>query len=307
MKALRVDNDLDPAGERVVTLTCEIIPYGPEDPCRATLETWDVTTRQALAAPTDAGDVWANMFSGVTFTSGGELVATAQHRGGVQLWDAATLTRIGPPLSLQDVAPFPGDQTRFVGSTEVDGRTFLLANAELSEAVVWGFIDGDPEPIGVIAGVASVGVTSDRIMTAQGHTPFELVDPRTLEPIGAPFVDGDVLPVAIADSDDGMLVVSGFEGAQLWDVESRQPASGGFASWHAALARDGSRLFLGALGFPGAPAGAQVRALTLDSDELRADACVRAGRNLTTAEWELYMPADLPYTPTCPQWPHVGT
>jgi hypothetical protein len=298
----------DGTGERVVTLTCDFADHGPDEPCAATLEIWDVTTRQALAEPTAAGDVWANMFSGVTFTSGGELVATAQHRGGVQLWDAATLTPEGPPLSLQDVAPFPGDQTRFVGSTERDGRTFLVANAELSEAVVWELAEGVPEPIGVIAGVASVGVTPDgRIMTAQGHTTFELVDPRTLEPIGAPFVDGDVLPVAIADSDGGLLVVSGFEGAQLWDAEARQPASGGFASWHAALADDGSRLFLGALGFPGAPGGSRVRVLRLETEGLRVEACARAGRNLTTAEWELYMPADRPYTPACPQWPVVGT
>ena len=156
----------------------------------------------------------------------------------------------------------------------------------------------------MLAGVASVGVTPDgRIMTAQGHTTFELVDPRTLEPIGDPFVDGDVLPVDIAVSDTGLLVVSGFEGAQLWDVEAGRPASGAFAAFHAALEPDGSRLILGGLGIPGAPGGSQVRVLTLETDELRSEACARAGRNLTTAEWELYMPADHSYAPTCPQWP----
>ena len=92
-------------------------------------------------------------------------------------------------------------------------------------------------------------------------------------------------------------------GAQLWDVEARQAASGAFAAWDATLATDGSRLFLGAVGIPGVPLGSEVRMLQLDNEVLRADACARAGRNLTEAEWALFMPADRPYEPTCPQWP----
>jgi WD40 repeat protein len=47
------------------------------------------------------------------------------------------------------------------------------------------------------------------------------------------------------------------------------------------------------------PAGTQV--WDLDPDHLRTEACRRAGRNLTTQEWDRYFP-DEPHHPTCAQW-----
>jgi WD40 repeat protein len=35
----------------------------------------------------------------------------------------------------------------------------------------------------------------------------------------------------------------------------------------------------------------------------RRRACATAGRNLTSAEWKLYLPAGTPYRATCPSWP----
>jgi hypothetical protein len=40
----------------------------------------------------------------------------------------------------------------------------------------------------------------------------------------------------------------------------------------------------------------------MDAEAWRARACAIAGRNLTQAEWDRYLP-DMPYEVTCEQWP----
>ena len=164
--------------------------------------------------------------------------------------------------------------------------------------------DGVVHPIGPVSGnISNVGITSDGdIVTAQGGGTFQLRDPFTLEPVGAPFVT-DIPTFHVQQSSVGTLVSSSPWGAQIWDIASRQPLSGPLASLWAELAPDGSTIFLGAFG-PGAlTGGVDVRAVSLEEPDLLIEACARAGRNLTIEEWELYMPAGDPYRPTCPQWP----
>jgi hypothetical protein len=45
--------------------------------------------------------------------------------------------------------------------------------------------------------------------------------------------------------------------------------------------------------------------LDLDPAHWQTTACHLAGRNLTRAEWDQYLPGR-PYQTTCPQWP-IGT
>ena len=45
-----------------------------------------------------------------------------------------------------------------------------------------------------------------------------------------------------------------------------------------------------------------VRLWDMDPEAWRARACTIAGRNLTQAEWDRYLP-DVPYEVTCEQWP----
>jgi WD40 repeat protein len=291
----------DPTGERVVTLTCA---FDEEPSCDATLTVWDVSTEQPMAGPVDAGPVWFGLFDGAAFTGDGEFVVTAGYAGGVSLWDAATLTPVDATLSLEDIAPLPGAEVRALATGSRDGRSLLVATGEFNEAVVWDLTDGVVEPIGPIAGnISNVGITRDgHVVTAQGGGTFQLRDPFTLEPVGAPFVT-DIPTFHFRQSSVGTLVSSSPWGAQNWDTATSQPLSGPLATLWAEIAPDGSTLYLGAFGEGALTGGAEVRAVELQESALVDVACERAGRNLSIEEWELYMPAGGPYRSTCPQWP----
>ena len=291
----------DPSGERVVTLTCA---FDEEPSCDATLTVWDVATEQEVAGPVDAGPVWFGLADGAAFTGDGAYVVTVGYTGGVRLWDAATLEPVDATLSLADVAPFPGTEVRALATGSRDGRSLLVATGELNEAVVWDLTDGVVQPIGPIAGnISNVGILRDgHVITAQGGGTFQLRDPFTLEPVGAPFVT-DIPTFHFQQSSVGTLVSSSPWGAQIWDIASSQPLSGPLATLRAELAPDGSTVYLGAFGGGGPTGGSEVRAMSLTESDLVDEACERAGRNLTIGEWQLYMPAGDPYRSTCPQWP----
>jgi DNA-binding SARP family transcriptional activator/WD40 repeat protein len=296
--------EFDPDGRRVATLSCPAADYGPDDSCPAELGVWDADTASELAGPVDAGPVWAWMEDGTAFTGDGQFLVTAEFDGEVQRWDAGALEQVGSPLRLGDVSELVGNQARIVEAALVAGRSLVAAQSEFGEAVVWDVTSGAAEPVGVIGGnISNVGFVDDRLIAAQGAGTFQFRDAETLELVGEPFVT-DVPSFWFSASDTGLLVSSSrVSGAQLWDVESRQRVSGVLASSSAALAPDGSVVYLGA----GAPreqgGGDVVRALPIDIAALVAEACERAGRNLTAEEWDRYLPAREPHRTTCEQWP----
>jgi DNA-binding SARP family transcriptional activator/WD40 repeat protein len=294
----------DPTGRKLATLTCPTGDHPPDGSCPAALTVWDIANRQNLAGPVEIGEVWAWMTDGVAFVDAGRSIATAGYEGDVTIRDAGSLDVSGPRLTLRDVAPFPGDQTRAIAAAEADGRSLLIATGELSEGVVWDVTDGRRRPVGVVAGnVSDVGADAGGMpIAAQGTGTFTLLDPETLEPAGEPFVS-ELATQHFHSSDAATIVTSGIEGAQVWDVATRQPITGLLAAAFAQISPDGTEVYLGALGTPGPPLGTTVRVLSLDDEALRDEACERAGRNLTAKEWTLYMPADTPYRLTCPKWP----
>lgn len=248
------------------------------------------------------------MTDGVAFVDSGGSIATAGFEGDVTIRDTARLHLDGEHLVLRDVAPFPGAETRAIAVAEADGRSLLIATGELSDGVVWDVTDGRREPVGVVAGsVSDVGAGPDGMpIAAQGTGTFTLLDPETLEPAGGPFVS-DLATQHFAASAVGTIVTSGIEGTQVWDVAARQPITGLLAAAFAQISPDGTELYLGAFGVPGPPAGTTVRVLSLDREALRTEACQRAGRNLTSEEWALYMPTEATYRLTCPTWPQPIT
>jgi DNA-binding SARP family transcriptional activator/WD40 repeat protein len=295
--------DFHPNGRRVATLSCPAATYGPDGSCPATLTVWNSDTATVLAGPVEAGPVWAWMTLGVAYTGDGEVLAVAGFDGEVQLREASTLQPTGPALRFDDVTALAGSQARIVDAALVDDRSLVVAKGEFGQAIVFDVTGGNAEPVGVMGGnISDVGFIDGRLIAAQGSGTFQLRDPATLELTGAPFVT-DVPSFWFSASDTGLLVSSSREsGAQLWDVQSRQRVSGVLASTSAALAPDGTVVYLGGLGAEGEEAGGIVRALSLDQDHLLAEACARAGRNLTGVEWERYLPSGEPYRATCDRW-----
>lgn len=125
-----------------------------------------------------------------------------------------------------------------------------------------------------------------------------LWDVETRQPIGQPLSGHSV-----AFSPDGKTLASGSKASTiiLWDVETRQPIgqlliSGYSASvLSVAFSPDGRALASGS--WDGA-----IILWDMGQYSWAENACNRAGRNFTRAEWERYFPNE-DYRKTCEQWP----
>jgi hypothetical protein len=190
-----------------------------------------------------------------------------------------------------------------LAGADIDGRSLLVAMGAVGQSVAWDVTDADPTALGWIENAVRVDFTPDGLLiTSGGRGPFMFRDPFTLEPVTDRF-EATVPANSYSFADTGVLVTSGSHGSELWNVADSQPMSGILPSPRAAISPDGSTLYLGAAGFD--PLGHEVRAVSLDPADLRDEACRRAGRNLTTLEWNRLMGAE-DHRATCDQWPLPG-
>ncbi len=288
----------NPDGSQVATLTC---PRDTGEYCPASLSVWDVDTYRRIAGPVDAGEVWSFTENGAAFARGGTVVATVGGRGeNVHLWEAGSLDPLPHPLVLSDVAPLPGE-TRMVAAAEIDGRSLVVAMGAVGVSVVWDVTPAEATPVGWIENAVRIGFTPDGLLiTSGGRGPFVFRDPSTLEPVTDLFA-ATVPPTSFSFSENGLLVTSGSHGSEMWDIATGRSLSGVIPSPRAAISPDGSTLYSGAAG--GDPLGHEVRVASLATEDLREEACRRAGRNLTPQEWTDLMGAAEPRRSTCPAWP----
>lgn len=287
--------DTDQSGERLVTLTC------PPDPsrCVAALDVWDISSGLRLAGPETIGDVWPGLRRGVVFTRGDEQVVTALGTGVVGFWDAITLDSAPGRPKLSDHTAVGGQGTWAVASTETNGRSLLAAHDELGQTVVWDVTDGQTNLIGALENAYRMDFDpTGRLITSSGPGSIVVRDPFTLEPVG------DVMPgPAPADTfevaDTGLMVASGDHGLVLWDLDGEGALTGTIPGVRSTISQDGWTLYLGS----DSSGSSDVRALSMRSDDLIQEACDRAGRNLTIAEWNRTLGTGESYRATCPHWP----
>lgn len=291
--------DFSPDGRSIVSLTC---PVEQEDVCDAVLNLHDVGTGDRMAGPVDAGPVDFRVVNGVEFTPDGTKVVSVTADSEVVIRDVPSFGPTTDPLDLAEVSVAPGLRTIVVTSGERHGREFVAALGDFGPTVVWDRTD-EPRPVGAIESPSN-GIwfgPEGELFVGSVYGPVLIYDPLTLEVIGPPF-PSDEPALRFSLSDTGVLAInSNLGGTMLWDVETREPISGDLPGWISDVDPDGNVLYLGAMGFD--EGGVRVAALPLDLDGLAADACHRAGRNLTADEWRRYMPEDTPYRPTCPEWP----
>jgi hypothetical protein len=105
---------------------------------------------------------------------------------------------------------------------------------------------------------------------------------------------------------DGQTLAStGMDGTvRLWDVVSRQPIGGALRSHPLSAAlRVAFSPDMSFLVSVSTDSGSSLNLRRLNLDELLAQACDIAGRNLIQAEWHLFMPEGMPYRKTCEQFP----
>lgn len=302
-----------PDAELLATET-HLFPTEPGGSDRYRVALWDAGSGEALADLTGPAlevrlgpeDAFPNDVEALAFSPDGTLLAGGDDTGHVYLWDVASHRPVGEPIEV------PLDpQVEFNGVLGVafshDGS--MLAVAHGQNASVWRlpgrellFTVNVDDGYGRSKAVAFSA--DDRILATGGGTGVvRFWDAAT----GA--ADGGASGHAVTAnacwieslefSPDGRtLLTSGCDGsARLFDASSRQeigsPLQGpGNESNSAVFSPNGRRIFVayrGGLGF--------VWNVTLGA--WKEHACTVAGRNLTRAEWERYLP-ERPYELVCP-------
>jgi WD40 repeat protein len=144
----------------------------------------------------------------------------------------------------------------------------------------------------------------DTLVTSDFSGNIRLVDLRTRTQVGPPMT-GKAVPVSIVVVlPGGDRIVAAFFGgptSEAWIFERATgqaigdpfPSLAQFSA--ASVSPDGKTLITGD--------GTQMMRWDIDWTTWRQTACRIAGRNLTQAEWSLYLPNGGPYRPTCPEFP----
>jgi WD40 repeat protein len=199
----------------------------------------------------------------LAFSSDGQVLASGNEDGSITLWDPSTGAQIGRSFEV------PGGSSLVVGiAFSPDGRILATGNADGSVSL-WDSSTQD------LLGSLSGG-HADQVLTL-AFSP----DGRTLASGGG----------------DGTIA--------LWDIAHRRQIGESFSGYAEKInglqfSPDGASLVSG--GDAGSYYIWNQILWTQDPTALQDRLCTVAGRNLTHAEWDTFLPAD-PYRRTCPAFP----
>jgi WD40 repeat protein len=261
------------------------------------MQVWDTSTGEVRGAPLEVRSLglWAAALS-----PGGDLLASGGEDGTVRLWTAATGDAAGEPSEGHD-GP--------VSSIAFDPAGEVLATGGADGTVrLWdvtaGAARGEPL-IGHDARVSWVAFDAEGGLLASGDEEggLRLWDVASGEPLhvlrrGDPTATG-VVSLAVGETS---VVAIGWDGTvQLWELTTGLPrgqltvGDGGWVA-SAATSPDAERVAI-------AGEDGTVRILPTDPAVWEDLACRSVSRNLSQAEWEASLGADLPYRRTCSNHP----
>jgi DNA-binding SARP family transcriptional activator len=158
-------------------------------------------------------------------------------------------------------------------------------------------------------GVVAVDTVDDVTVVATADGRIELIDPETLEAVGAPLAVIDSRPQEMQlDSGGGRAAVLGYDRTvHLVDVASRQPLGGAVSLGDGRSPSQDDRFGAAVLNAGGDRLALYTSYGTvvwdLRPDRMVEAACVVAGRNLTRAEWDQYAGSLGDYRRLCPDLP----
>jgi WD40 repeat protein/DNA-binding SARP family transcriptional activator len=261
-----------------------------------TIRLWDAASHQLLASPLTGHKEWVNFLA---FSPDGQTLASVGSDNTVQLWDVTTAQANGSPLTghtdeVWSVAFGPNGQTLASASKDKTVRLWDVATGRAIGSPLTGHTDW----------VWSVAFSPDgqTLASASKDTTVRLWDVATGQPLGPPLAGHTEFVNSIVFSPDGQTLASAADDGLtiLWDVATRRPLiqfSDGQNTevWRLAFSPDGHTLAssnnVGVI---------MLRDVAVKS--WRAQACRKANRNLTEAEWGKFL-GQQPYQPTCPDIP----
>jgi WD40 repeat protein len=271
---------------------------------------WDAETHQSLG-PALEGHTDA-VFE-LVFSPDGKTLASASWDETVILWDVQTRQPLGQPFSDYGVASLdfsPDGQTLAIGSSQ---DTVRLWNAKSQQLVGEPFVVDVSQLSSYSEGaIGSVAFSPDGklLAAATNNGTAVMWDVVTHQPVGQPFAAPPHMGVgSLSFSADGNLLVgSSSEGnIILWDVATHQMIGHPLNDNPDSVMDDVEEVIF-------SPDGVTLASWQIDHSILLWDLspatliekiCLRAGRNLTPAEWGQYLPTAA-YRATCPQFPLAG-
>jgi WD40 repeat protein len=254
---------------------------------------WDVESRSLRHEPLPGSGTSLGSVVGVGFVADGTMLAVAGS-GSVALWDIATGDPAGhlylPGSPLSDVA------------ASADGALVASAQVSFGGATVWDVASG--ETVASVRGLVTyesqaVALSPDgRLLAVGGFSNDVRIWDVPTETLLHELYVGGAGAFSLEFTPDGrVLAVSGIEPtASLWDVATGtqiglELPSGGAGRTALDLSADGKQLLMTSVDGEGA-------VWDLDPESWKQRACAIAGRTLTRAEWEQFLPGR-PYEPAC--------